>query len=203
MANEKIQSLIDIMTSIKLNKITVLTGANGGGKSFIRKMIWQHINQELGLDVKKSKVVSISMQERTQPKHQFAAFASLMIDNPEDPTSLNTYELLKSVFTADISDRYLVIDEPEIGLSKESQLGIVNYLNKQLPKFLEKNLGVMVITHSESIVQHLNQDVFVNIEGLSKDGWLNREIIPTDFEELAENSTKLWRAIEDRLRRID
>jgi len=38
------------------------------------------------------------------------------------------------------------------------------------------------------------------MEGMSKEEWLNREIVPTDFTELAKQSNALFRVLDDKMR---
>ena len=85
-------------------------------------------------------------------------------------------------------------------MSEESQLGLANYLNKIKDDTLSRNYGLLVITHSRTIVANVESDYFINIEGLTKDEWLNRVIIPTDFEIVKEDAFSLFKALAKRLK---
>jgi predicted ATPase len=97
------------------------------------------------------------------------------------------------------SKRYLIIDEPEIGMSKESQLGFVTYLKERIPDILKYTYGLLIITHSEMIVNALKDEaVFLNMDkDCTADEWINREIIPTDFEKLENDYYELFQAINN------
>ena len=66
----------------------------------------------------------------------------------------------------------------------------------------ENCYGVLVITHSDRVVRTLKHDAFVNLEGMSEEEWLNREIVPTDFEQLEKESNELFCAIRDRSKAV-
>lgn len=57
-----------------------------------------------------------------------------------------------------------------------------------------------MITHSRTLVANVESDCFINIEGLTKDEWLNRVIIPTDFETVREDALALFEALAKRLK---
>ena len=97
--------------------------------------------------------------------------------------------------------RQKILDEIEIGMSEESQAGIAIYINKHLSEYREKNHGLLIITHSKWLVKTINADKFLNIEGMTKEEWLNRTIVPTDFEQLEKDSNALWREIENRIKK--
>lgn len=198
--DKHIDRLLEVLYSIKVGKITVLTGSNGSGKSFIRKMLWQSVNKQLGIDARKSSISGVSMQLRTASQPAWGGLSSIMHDDENSPTSLSTFELIETLFKGDRKDRFFVIDEPEIGMSKESQLGITNYINSHSKKLLETNQGILIITHSELLVEKLVYDNFVNIEGLSKEEWLSREIVATDFEALKIKADELCSALHKRLK---
>ena len=179
----------------------ILTGSNGSGKSLIRKQLCFKIaNKVDGADYR-SITADVSMQRRTESNLNLGAMGGFMHDDPWNPTSLSTFQFIETLFNTfnknEGDKRYLIIDEPEIGMSKESQLGFINWFKKQIPSLLENTLGVMLITHSELIVEQLKElAVFLNIDSdCTADEWINREIIPTDFEKLAEDAHELYLAV--------
>lgn len=179
--HKHIDTLVDIVHTVDLNKITVLTGNNSSGKSLIRK--------QLGLRVaaNKGKVKSISMELRTSSNAAWGALSSAMCDTEWLATSYNTYNLLKSVVNAakdSPETQYLVLDEIEIGCSEETIMAFVNMLNQELK---DLPIGCLVITHSRLVVRELDADNFINLQNLTKDEWLNRKVIPTNLEYLEKN----------------
>ena len=150
----------------------------------------------------KHSVKSVSMQTRTEQRPDFGVFSTAMHDEPTSPTSVSTYQLIENVmkYTA---GNYIVLDEIEIGMSAESIAGICEFLNRKFSEMDPENCyGVLVITHSDRVVRTLKHDAFVNLEGMSEEEWLNREIVPTDFEQLEKDSNELFCAIRDRSRAV-
>lgn len=186
---DHLNHLIDLRDEISLDKITILTGGNGKGKSLIRKQVLG-ICQRDGV-----RSWSVSMDDRA------GVDGSRMMVFTRDcewlPTSINTFDSIQRFYESE--NTFGIFDEIEIGMSEESQLGVALYINKHLEEFRKNNRGLLIITHSKHLVRNINADVFLNIEGMSRDEWLNREIIPTDFEELDKDSSALFREVQRRL----
>lgn len=198
---DHIENLIDIRDSIKLNEVTILTGDNATGKSVIRKTLWQHINDLLGIDEQKSFVSDISMERRTGLHPEMGGGGIFLRDCGWTPTSMETYRFIKGVFQAlNSNKRFIVLDEPEIGASKEVQKAFAKYINNFYEEIHDNNkcYGLLVITHSDEIIKNLKCDNFLNIQGLTKEEYLNREIKDIDLEELEKFSLDLFCGIRDR-----
>lgn len=119
-----------------------------------------------------------------------------MHDLDSNPTSVSTLHLINQVI--DIKDRFLVFDEPEIGMGEETLMGLINLLNEKFNPLPTDIYGVLVITHSRLVVENLKSD-FINIEGMNREEWLNRKIIPADLEEVEDWSLELFRTIQNRI----
>lgn len=106
-------------------------------------------------------------------------------------TSQNTFSSIKKLFGSleKAEAKYLVIDEYEIGCSEETIVAIARFINENLMKLIseKKIVGAMIITHSRIGLREIDYDHFVNIEGLTEDQWIDREIVPTDLNKLEEN----------------
>lgn len=191
-----INRIVDIAKNIEMDKITILTGGNALGKSLIRKQLVFYVADKKNCKPNKA-VTSTSMQLRTQSQPEFGALSSMMHDLPWCSTSETTVSLLNGMISK-AKDRFIVIDELEIGMSREVQVGVCKMLNEKLPELLENNYGIMVITHSEEVVRNLKHDNFINIEGLSEEEWINREIVPVDPEDLDKWAEELFVAVRDR-----
>lgn len=205
--DDHIIRLIDVAESVQPNRLTILTGSNGNGKSFIRKLMNSKMGEKYPDRDAKKIVKEISMQKRTDANNPLmgTGFGFTFFDNPQFPTSMSTYhlihKLLKSCETSKEkgSKSYFIIDEPEIGMAEESQLGIALYLKDKLPEIYENSLGLMIITHSKIIVKELKESadfIYTDCE-MTVDEWLNRDIIATDFEELEKQSMELMRRLND------
>lgn len=196
--NAQIQLIKDAGSTVKLGKLTVLTGKNGSGKSLLRKLMGALIAKQTGTDPSHT-VASVSMESRTQRKFDFSALNSLGIDDPTNPTSGETLYNIESLVKAGSSEskpRYIVIDEPEIGMGEEMVAALAIRLNEMFKKIPKSLFGVMIITHNRHLVKNLKGE-FINLEGMTKKEWLNRKIIPTDIEQFKEDSLELYRAIEN------
>lgn len=189
--------LIDLTDSIDVNKITILTGPNGSGKSLVRKLIASTVAKERPEINAKEVVASVSQERRTNSNAAWGAMSSIFSDLPWNPTSLETYHLCKRLSQDNLKGRYLIFDEPEIGMSEEGILGWSLWFKKT---FSDYSSGILIITHSRILVESLRDiSEFVNISGLSRDEWLNREIIPVDFDQLDEESDKLYQTVQKRI----
>jgi ABC-type Mn2+/Zn2+ transport system ATPase subunit len=201
---DHIENLIDIRDRINLNEVTILTGDNATGKSVIRKTLWQHINDLLGIEEQKSFISDISMERRTGLHPELGGGGVLLRDCGWTPTSMETYGFIKGIFNSLNKDkRFIVLDEPEIGASKEVQKAFAKYINNFYEEIHDNNkcYGLLVITHSDEIIKNLKCDNFLNIQGLTKEEYLNREIKDIDLEELEKFSLDLFCGIRDRNKR--
>lgn len=175
------------------------------GKSLIRKILPGRVTRELeGADAEPKHIVaSVSMERRTSYNMDILAMNAFTHDTSWDPTSLSTYTYIKGLLG--MKNRFLVIDEPEIGMSEESQLLICKYINETYEKNKDNFLGMLVITHSKTIVRNLSHDQFLNLEGMSEDVWVNRvPSLPKDltFEDLREQSHQLYLEVENRAKQV-
>ena len=208
--DEHIDKIVDIVDNIKLNKVTILVGDNGVGKSLIRKQMGVRFYKEYQTD--RGIVRQVSMQQRTESNPTFGALSSCLHDWPTSPTSLCTYNLLNQAlggeFTLD-KPYYLVIDELEIGMSKESIVGAVDFVSKKIPYWLENTLGVLIITHSDIVVDLLTKRfdcdfIYLGYNTVDSNvkNWLDRNVVPTDFEWLDNWSNTLFKQVRDRSKSI-
>lgn len=196
---EKYDRMIGSFKSIEFDKITVLTGNNGSGKSLIRKQLPFWYAKTFDIDVKdtKGKIRSTSMDARTGSNPEWGGMSGAMRDTEWFATSQNTFSSLKGLMDSikgDSKCEYLVIDEFEIGCGEETVLAFIEYINTRLKELIATTslTGALIITHSRLAVQHLECDKFTNIEGMTKEEWLNRKLVPTDLEELDKNDFFLF-----------
>lgn len=193
--NSSHEEYIDYIADIKVvsDKVTILTGKNASGKSLIRKLLNTSVAKDLG----KTKVFipHASQEIRTKDNPEMGALSSMTHDLEWLATSQNTIHSIDMVFNSKNPD-FIVIDEPEIGLGEELQLGIAEYLNEKIKSV---TCGVLIITHSKHIVKNLIHDEFINLEKMNETEWLNREIKPVSVEEFKEYAESLFVAIRDRI----
>lgn len=188
-----IDFLVDVSDSIKANEITILTGRNAGGKSLIRKLLTPNIEGQLSK--KKVLIPHASQELRTKSNPEMGALSGMAHDAEWLATSDNTLSIIQKVFKHTDAD-FIVIDEPEIGMGEELQLGMVDYLNDEIKKF---GKGVLVITHSRITVRGLVHNKFINLEGMTYDEWLNRVPQKLAVDEFDSYATELFKAVRDRI----
>lgn len=202
--NNHIDRLKDITESIEIGKVTILTGGNATGKSVIRKILNASLAEKLG---KKSVTSSISMQLRTCGNEGLlgTGLDHMHSDMAWESTGEHSLDLLCGLLKSNASEkmadenkRYLVLDEVETGMSREVLLGVCNMLNSEMDNILKNTYGVLLITHSNDVVRNVKHDVFINIEGMTKDEWLNREIVAVTPDEIQNWSLALYKAIRKR-----
>ena len=80
------------------------------------------------------------------------------------------------------------------------QKAFAKYINNFYEEIHDNNkwYGLLVITHSDEIIKNLKCDNFLNIQGLTKEEYLNREIKDIDLEEIEKFSLDLFCGIRDR-----
>lgn len=202
-AEVRFQRILDILKNNTFtHRTTILTGSNGSGKSFIRKAIGQKIQLELeavGEKVDRNHLVaSVSMERRTSSDPFCEAMNAFNHDASWNPTSEETFHFVQGLLKQ--NERYLVIDEPGIGMSEEMQLLLCKEINENLLGL--NSYGVLIIIHSRTIVKNTSHDQFINIDGLTEDQWLTREPkLPNyTFDEFEIASHELFLAIEKRLK---
>lgn len=210
---DRIIDVVDEIVENGIGKVTILTGGNACGKSVIRKLLPARLSGKLGIDTKEAGhlVCSTSMQLRTSGSSNYDIIASGMArmsaDLPWLSTSEQTINLVQQLFDSCVKvedeskKKFIVIDELEIGMSKETQLGACIWLNKIIKENKEKILGVLVITHSDTVVQNIESDNFINIDGMNREEWINREIAPVMPDDLSAWASALFGGIRDREKR--
>lgn len=198
-ADQCIDNIIDALGQIKAHKITILTGDNASGKSLVRKQVWEAIERDTG---KRVITADSSMERRTGLHSELGGGGVFVRDTAWSATSENSIHFIKCVLQA--TERYVVIDEPEIGCSLSLQASIGEYLNKVLPEVLGKNYGIMIITHSKEIVKRLTcADTFINLQKRTKDEWLNMEPEVIDLDEFLAKSSALFKGLQKALHKVE
>lgn len=198
-AEQALENIFSAIDQIHLGNLTIVTGDNGTGKSLIRKVVASHLTRENNGNL--VKVASTSMERRTGLHSEMGGMGVFMRDAEEDATSYSSLYFLEGLLKS-TKDRYVVIDEPEIGMSQNLQFSVGDWLVKKLPEVLGNNKGVMVITHSKEIVRQLSklEHVFINIQKKDEETWLNEEPSLIDLDDFKNKHLELYRIISDHLK---
>lgn len=122
-----------------------------------------------------------------------------------ESTGEHTVHLIRGLLKSNASEemaetnrRFIVIDEIETGLSKETLLGMCQMLETEMERILKNSYGILLITHSDEVVRNLKHGSFINIEGLTEEEWLNREVEPVNPDDIERWSNALYAGIRKR-----
>jgi hypothetical protein len=186
-------------------RVLIITGENAGGKSFIRR-IFQAF---LGNRRKPISSYSFSMEARSRSASDGNIFLTLAYgDEGYAATSANTVRSIRTILdTSDKGEKMhiIIIDEPEIGLSEETELAVGRMISERLSdEWPDNRVGVVVMTHSKHIVRELMGlpgSKFLNLFNRypTADAWLGREIVTTDLDAFCDDSLEKFRRIREML----
>lgn len=196
--DKAIDNILDAIDKIKFGRVIILTGDNGSGKSLIRKLIPRQLSDlNGGEDVK---VATTSMDKRAGIDANIGGLSVFNRDCEWLATSNNSFSVLKGI-VGNTKDRFVIIDEPEIGMSESLQMSVGRWLDDRLPEVIERNKCVMIITHSKRLVEQIRSDHdFINIQGLSEREWLDKEPEMINLEDWEKHNLEMYRALQKRLR---
>ena len=197
-AQEAYENILDALDQIKTGHVTILTGDNGTGKSLIRKVLCSSLRNQENDDT--IKIADISMEKRTGLHAGLGGGGVFLRDVEWVATSDNSLSFLYSLLNS-AKDRYLVLDEPELGMSQDLQKSIGVYLSKQIPETMKENRGMLIITHSREFVRSLSvEHVFVNLQKKSEEEWLNESAKEIDLDDFRKKCDALFNLLRDHLK---
>lgn len=196
--DQAIENILTAINKIEFGHIIILTGENGSGKSLIRKLIPLQLSDKNGGEI--VKVASTSMDRRTGLHSELGGMGVFCRDTEWLATSDNSFEFIKQIINTE--DRFVIIDEPEIGMSDSLKISVGHWLNQRLPDLLSKNKAVMVITHSKELVNQIKcEHDFINIQGLTEEEWMNETPKMIDLDEWEKRNEELFVALRERLKK--
>ena len=197
-AQEAYENILDALDQIKTGHVTILTGDNGTGKSLIRKVLCSSLRNQENDDT--IKITDISMEKRTGLHAGLGGGGVFFRDVEWVATSDNSLSFLYSLLNS-AKDRYLVLDEPELGMSQDLQKSIGIYLSKRIPETMKENRGMLIITHSREFVRSLSvEHVFVNLQKKSEEEWLNESAKEIDLDDFRKKCDALFNLLRDHLK---
>ena len=179
-------------------KLCVITGQNTTGKSVLRKIIHNHYYD------RNIEYMSISQEQKCSG----SGIERVLIYGTEqdESTGYNSVKtILKAIQTGQSRENpfAIMLDEPEIGCSEETQAGIGLKLVKEIDTMPNLD-GLYVVTHSRQLVKNL-----ISIKPthwhlgnkLSLEEWLERDIVPANLEALLVEGKEKWHAV-NKMRKI-
>ena len=174
-------------------KLIIITGSNASGKSLLRRVVSNNGRKNNLL------VADLSHERRTT---QDITRAFLYGDENSDSTGNITANSLIGLFRSSAGwteNHLLIIDEPEIGLGEEAQMGMGIYIREKLELASDKLQNIVIFTHSRHILEELNKikhhyhhvgDKYKNIEEFN-----NRELIPLSPVQLNDISNSTFKIL--------
>lgn len=189
--NNIVRVLKEITTNC-LDKLVIVTGCNGSGKSMVRKQMG------LVLQERKLKASSASMEKRTTQNPEWGALSGALNDTAWSATSDCSLRLINSLLKQCMGN-YLIIDEPEIGMSTAMTQAMAEKLAKVAEDYKH---GMMVISHNKHMLLRLSQVtdcVFVNLNGVTFDEYYANFDKPQAFDlEAFDKFNLLFKEIQSR-----
>ena len=185
--------VISLNTTITDSPLTIITGQNGSGKSFIRKCLQSVYIKKADIKIE---VIHISMSARTGSLQDYNPLAKVFMygDEGEDSTGYNSVHLVEgSLRTSRGRDNkhVIILDEPDTGMSEEMSAGIGKLLSDFMKDKPENLLGLYIISHSRYLLKQLlyHKPNHINTSGdETLEEYLNREVIPfTNFESFQDS----------------
>lgn len=135
-------------------KMCLIVGENASGKSLFFQMIAQFANR------RKIMPITISIRERTGAgTHEMGGMRRIMMfgDESEQSTGATSANVVANGFHNANRDTpaILLLDEPELGLSDGYARAMGHFIAKQFVEASATCVGVVVVTHSRSLVDGL------------------------------------------------
>lgn len=197
-AKRALDNIFNSLDLIQLGHLTILTGENGTGKSIIRKCLGSHLKSQYPDEHVQTATMSMDNRTGLDTGSDVTCFTR---DLNWTCTSENSIHLLKT-FLNSVEDRYLIIDEPEVGMSDSLKLSVGQWFTKRFPEVLGNNKGILLITHSKEIVRKLKtlEHVFINIQGKDEETWLNEEPSVIDLDEFENRNNELFHILQEHLK---
>lgn len=190
--------LVDVLSNLKYDKITIITGSNASGKSLITSQATFEYRRLFN-----HALPHTSMRLRTENNPSMGALSSMCHDLSWLATSTSTIHSIKNVVDMVLTHdkKCLVIDEPEIGVGEELILGLIDYINDKIKIFKERNIGCIIVTHRREVVKLIDKDYFINLDGLSEEQWMNRGVVKRSLESFEKDADELFMFIRDKNKR--
>lgn len=178
------------------SRLVLITGPNVSGKSVVRKLLHNYAVEQQWLSI------SLSQEGRTQS----SGLERLMLYGVEsaDSTGYNSIrQFLRCLQRLQATQCHekpcvVVLDEPEIGCSEETQAAIGERLAAALacPGSMPALKAIFVITHSRELVRHVMPAAPSHWrlcgDAMTLSQFVSRAVVPTDLEQLVRDGKDNW-----------
>ncbi len=177
--------------------VLIIVGQNGAGKSMVRRMLRQ------GAKDRKIDVCDFSQERRCG-----GGMANAFIYGAEDyeSTGYITLRGFRTSFNQPPElDRLYIWDEPEIGLSEESQLGVVKLIRDTMEAAPKHLVGCVFMTHSRLFAKGFvdyPRTAFIDLDGKYQTltEWADRAVVAADIESVLDHGLTRFRELTNLLR---
>lgn len=182
--------------------ITFIYGDNASGKSLIARLFESVVrsDKEANLSIR-----SVSIANRTSSGIEKAMIFGDEKEQSTGETSFKVARLGLNSLSKESKQGFVILDEPDIGLSSKYSRSLGKYVAKFLEENEENGKSLVVISHNdtflESIIKHYNKpynEVGVDTT-LSLKEWLDddSEFPLEDLELLPDVAISKWRGIQN------
>ena len=178
-------------------RVMVVVGDNAGGKSLLRRLFQTFLKKNKS---DQTEVIHLSQQGRST-----SGFVRTVVYGSEDDGAtsvISARTLVNSIRTSRGRENkhFIIYDEPEIGMSDESDLGAAIWLKEQLQDCPEQLRGIIICTHSRQFASQLmklpySKFIWMHHPEATVREWLDRTIKPIDPQKLMDVGLARWRKI--------
>lgn len=182
------------------SNITIIYGENASGKSLISKVIQSvcRYNEEKRIPVR-----AVSVANRTSSGIEKAMIFGDESEQSTGETSFSVARLGLNSFKNDEGQSILIMDEPDIGLSRKYSKAFGRYIVEGVNETNPEEKSVIIVSHNidfiESILTHYGKPVnFIGVNTkMSLREWMDdeSEYDVADLEMLKSVGVSKWRGI--------
>lgn len=190
----------DMSVSFNDSNITIIYGENASGKSFLSKIIQSvcRYNEEKRIPVR-----AVSVSNRTSSGIEKAMIFGDESEQSTGETSFRVAKLGLNSFKNDEGQSILIMDEPDIGMSRKYSKAFGKYIIEEINDTNPKEKSVIIVSHNIDFIKSilLNYGKPVNYIGvntkMSLNEWIDdeTEYDVLDLELLKSIGIEKWRGI--------
>lgn len=183
------------LDKVKFTKNTVflVTGSNASGKSLLRRVVSGR--------AKKKNILSIALSNEKRVTSDISRAFIYGSEEDQSTGEITCHSIMGTIRSSKgYENHILIIDEPEIGLAEEAQLGLANFLVESFSEPIETRKAIFIFSHSRVIMSTLSkiEHTFINLDGLydTVEKWANRKIVAVSPSDVLDKSHKTYATVQ-------